>query len=131
MDALTVIAKEKKALLKWARKYDTLLVSANLNKNVIKLAGKPLGSVNRLPIQLGDNDSYKKKFDELQKTVKFRTKKFPWFGTGVAIETLPAEDIRSNVVKTINFLVSLLPKGWLNIKSLNLKTTMGKPTRIY
>ncbi len=34
-------------------------------------------------------------------------------------------------VAGINFLVSLLKKNWQNVKSLNLKTTMGHPIRLY
>lgn len=37
----------------------------------------------------------------------------------------------ANIQVTINFLISLLKKGWQNVKTLNIKTTMGKPHRIY
>jgi hypothetical protein len=38
---------------------------------------------------------------------------------------------RTNIVYAVNFLVSLLKKNWQNVKSLNVKTTMGKPFRLY
>jgi large subunit ribosomal protein L10Ae len=36
-----------------------------------------------------------------------------------------------NIQVAVNFLVSLLKKNWQNIKSLHIKSTMGKVHRIY
>lgn len=32
---------------------------------------------------------------------------------------------------SINYLISLLKKGWQNIRTIHIKTSMGKSHRIY
>ena len=41
------------------------------------------------------------------------------------------EELSANVSLGINFLVSLLKKNWQNVRALNVKSTMGKPQRLY
>jgi large subunit ribosomal protein L10Ae len=52
-------------------------------------------------------------------------------GTAVAHVGMTPEEIRANCLMSINFLVSLLKKNWNNVKSLTLKSTMGKPQRVF
>jgi len=41
------------------------------------------------------------------------------------------QQLVDNMKLAINFLVSLLKKNWQNIKVLYIKSTMGKPTRLF
>ena len=41
------------------------------------------------------------------------------------------EQLMENIRLAMNFLVSLLKKHWQNVKSLHIKSTMGKPQRLY
>ena len=40
---------------------------------------------------------------------------------------LVEDQIVANIERSINFLVSLLKKGWQNVKSLYIKTMIGTP----
>lgn len=41
------------------------------------------------------------------------------------------DELAQNVFLAINFLISLLKKNWQNVRSLHMKSTMGKVQRLY
>ena len=41
------------------------------------------------------------------------------------------EELAQNIHLAMNFLVSLLKKHWQNVKSLHVKSSMGKVYRLY
>lgn len=41
------------------------------------------------------------------------------------------DELVYNIHLAINFLVSLLKKNWQNVRALYIKSTMGKPQRLY
>ena len=45
-------------------------------------------------------------------------------------EEMSEEQLRQNINMSLNFLVSLLKKGWHNVKVVHIKTTMGKPFKL-
>lgn len=63
---------------KWARKFDILMVSESLSRNVTKLIGRHVTSIGKLPVPIGETEKVGDKVDELMKTIRFRVKKFPW-----------------------------------------------------
>ena len=44
---------------------------------------------------------------------------------------MDTEQLISNIMLAINYLVSLLKKGWQNVGSLTIKATMSPPKRLY
>jgi len=41
------------------------------------------------------------------------------------------DQLIGNIMLAINYLVSLLKKGWQNVGSLTIKATMSLPRRLY
>ena len=67
----------------------------------------------------------------MRSTIKFQLKKNLNLGIVVGHAEMESEQVRQNTLKSVNFLVSLLKKNWQNVKSLYIKSTFGKPQRIY
>jgi len=71
------------------------------------------------------------KADELRSTIKFQLKKVLCLGVAVGHVKMNEDELVANIMLSINFLVSLLKKNWQNVKSLYIKSSMGKPQRLY
>lgn len=57
-------------------------------------------------------------------------KKVTCLAVAVGNEKMTEEQIKQNIMMSLNFLVSLLKKGWHNIKVVHIKTSMGKAVKI-
>jgi len=131
VDGLKAFNKDKTKIKKWAKKYDVLLASDSVAKQVTKLLGNILVKLNKFPIALVEGEKLLPKIDEVRHTVKFQSKKASCLGTAIGTVESGEEQLRQNITMSINFLVSLMKKGWQNIGTLHLKTTMGKSYRIF
>ena len=85
----------------------------------------------KFPLAVSATESLTEKVEEVQSTIKFQLKKVLCLGTCIGHVEMNDEDLRKNINLSVNFLVSLLKKNWQNLKSVYIKTTMGKPVRIY
>ncbi len=131
VDGLKAFNKEKAKIKKWAKKYDVLLASDSVSKQIIKLLGGILVKLNKHPITVVEGEKIMPRIVELQHTVNFAPKKACCLGTAVAKESVGEENIRQNLINSTNFLVSLMKKGWQNVGTIHIKTTMGKSYRIF
>jgi large subunit ribosomal protein L10Ae len=131
VDGAKKFNKDKKLIKKWAKPFDVLLASESLMKQIPKLMGNTLNKIGKFPVAIGENEKVEEKLKEIKSTVRFQLKKVLCMGSAVGVATMTEEELRQNINMSINFLVSLLKKGWQNIKTLHIKTTMGKPVRIY
>eukprot|EP00828_Plagiopyla_frontata_P043935 TRINITY_DN701_c0_g1_i16.p1 TRINITY_DN701_c0_g1~~TRINITY_DN701_c0_g1_i16.p1 ORF type:complete len:216 (-),score=34.05 TRINITY_DN701_c0_g1_i16:69-716(-) len=131
VDGLKQFNKEKKKIKQWARPFDTLIASEPLMKLIPRLLGNVLVKIGKFPITMSEGESVVPKVEEVKSTVRFQLKKVLCLGTAVATADMTEEQIRQNINMSINFLISLLKKGWNNIRTLHIKTTMGPSVKIY
>ena len=100
-------------------------------KQLPKMGGPFFTRWGKFPTVILSNDDVSTKVDDGLSSIKFQLKKVPCLGVAVANDTFTDEQIRTNLNMSINYLVSLLKKGWNNVKSIYIRTTMGKPVKLY
>ena len=71
------------------------------------------------------------KINEVKSTIKFQLKKVLCLGVAVGNVAMTEDDLIGNIMLAINYLVSLLKKGWQNVGSLTIKASMSPPKRLY
>jgi len=131
MEDLKKLNKNKKLVKKYCATADAFLASESIIKTIPRVVGPHMNRANKFPTAVGLTDNLTEKVVEIQSTVKFQLKKVLCLGCCIGHEQMKEEEIRQNTVLALNFLISLLKKGWQNLKSAYIKTTMGKPHRIY
>merc|ERR1711945_79928 len=130
-DDLKKLNKQKKLVKKLAKKYDAFLASESLIKQIPRLLGPGLNKAGKFPTMLTHQDDMLGKVNDIKATIKFQMKKVLCLNVAVGNVDMSEDQLVQNLNLSINFLVSLLKKNWQNVKSLTIKSTMGKPQRIY
>ena len=69
--------------------------------------------------------------NEIKSSIKFQLKKVLCLGVAVGNVSMTDKELYVNLQMAINFLVSLLKKNWQNVRCLYIKSSMGKPVRLY
>jgi large subunit ribosomal protein L10Ae len=131
VDDLKKLNKNKKLVKKLAKKYAAFLASDSVIKMIPRLLGPGLNKAGKFPTLVTHNDSLEAKIIEIRSTVKYQLKKVLCMGVAVGNVGMAEKELFVNIQMAVNFLVSLLKKNWQNVKSLHVKTTMGKPVRLY
>merc|ERR1712141_355951 len=116
-DDLKKLNKDKKKVKNLAKSYDAFLCSDTLIKQI--------------PSLLTHTDDIEAKVLDLKSTIKFQMKKVLCLNVAFGNVEMTEEELAQNVHLAMNFLVSLLKKHWQNVKSLHIKSSMGKVQRLY
>jgi large subunit ribosomal protein L10Ae len=131
MEDMKKLNKNKKLVKKLCAQYDAFLASESIIKTLPRVVGPHMNRAGKFPAAVALSDNLVDRVMEIQSTVKFQLKKVLCLGTCVGHAEADPEEVRRNTNQAINFLVSLLKKNWQNMKSVYIKTTMGKPVRLY
>ncbi|RJE20385.1 Ribosomal protein [Aspergillus sclerotialis] len=130
-DDLKKLNKNKKLIKKLARKYDAFLASEGLIKQIPRLLGPGLSKAGKFPTPLSHSEDMNTKVTDVKSTIKFQLKKVLCLGVAVGNVSMTEDELVANVMLSINYLVSLLKKGWQNVGSLVIKASMSPPRRLY
>jgi len=131
VEALKKLNKNKKLIKKLANKYDAFLASESVIRQIPKILGPGLNKAGKFPTLIGANEDMVDKLASVKSTVKFQLKKVLCMGVAVGHVGQTEEQLVTNIVIAVNFLVSLLKKNWQNVRSVNIKSTMGPAQRLY
>merc|ERR1712071_141739 len=131
VEDLKKLNKNKKLVKKLARQFDAFLASQPLIPQIPRLLGPGLNKAGKFPTLISQSDTMEKKVDEIRSQVKFQLKKVLCMGAAIGHVDMSNDEVRQNALMAINFLVSLLKKNWNNVKTLHVKSTMGKSHRIH
>ncbi|KAK0509535.1 hypothetical protein JMJ35_007929 [Cladonia borealis] len=130
-DDLKKLNKNKKLIKKLARKYDAFIASDTLIKQIPRLLGPGLSKAGKFPTPISHNEDLASKITEVKSTIKFQLKKVLCLGVAVGNVGMTEDELISNIMLAINYLVSLLKKAWQNVGSLTIKASMSPPKRLY
>uniref|UniRef100_A0A3P9QH75 Ribosomal protein n=1 Tax=Poecilia reticulata TaxID=8081 RepID=A0A3P9QH75_POERE len=111
--------------------YDAFLASESLIKQIPRILGPGLNKAGKFPSLLTHNENLNTKVDEVKSTIKFQMKKVLCLAVAVGHVKMTEDELVYNIHLAVNFLVSLLKKNWQNVRALYIKSTMGKPQRLY
>eukprot|EP01059_Diplonema_ambulator_P020110 TRINITY_DN337_c0_g1_i1.p1 TRINITY_DN337_c0_g1~~TRINITY_DN337_c0_g1_i1.p1 ORF type:complete len:217 (+),score=90.49 TRINITY_DN337_c0_g1_i1:59-709(+) len=131
IEDLKKLNKNKKLVKKMCAEYSAFLASESLIRTIPKVVGPHMNRCGKFPTAVAQGEDLSAKITDMRSTIKFQLKKVLNLGIVVGHAEMDAEAMRQNIIKSVNFLVSLLKKNWQNIKSVYIKSTFGPPQRIY
>jgi large subunit ribosomal protein L10Ae len=81
-------------------------------KMIPRLLGNVLVKIGKFPLSLQEGENVVEKVAEIRSTVRYQLKKVLCLATAIGKVDHTEEELRKNLTMAINFLVSLLKKGW-------------------
>jgi large subunit ribosomal protein L10Ae len=102
-----------------------------LIKRIPRLLGPGLSKAGKFPTPISHADEMQAKLNEVSATIKLQLKKVLCLGVAIGNAGMTEDELVANIMLAVNFLVSLLKKGWQNMGSLVIKSTMGKPQVLF
>jgi len=129
VEDLKKLNKNKKLVKKLAQSYHAFLASDAVIKQIPRLLGPGLNKAGKFPTPI--TKTVQEQVNETKANIKFQLKKVLCLGVAIANVGMNGTEIRTNIVYAVNFLVSLLKKNWQNVRCLYIKSSMGKPYRVF
>jgi large subunit ribosomal protein L1 len=129
--------EEKKAKKKFVKKYDFFIVEDKMMPNIARYLARFLGPMGKMPKPFPSGYGIVSNPEELDvavdrylKTIRVQLKKQPIIQVKVGKKSMDKQKVFENVKTVVNYVADQMPHKYNNLKSMYLKTTMGKPVKI-
>lgn len=129
--------EEKKYKKKFVKKYDFFVVEDKEMRNVARYLARFLGPIGKMPKPFPSGYGIISSVNELntaieryKKIIRVQMKKKPVIQVKVGKKSMDSNDLLENMKAVVDYIIDLMPHKYNNIKSMFLKTTMGRPIRV-
>ena len=129
-EELKELAEDKQKAKEIARNYDFFVAEAPLMPSIGKALGRIFAPRGKMPKPIPPDADIEAIVKKLKKSVRIRSKDKPTFHSYAGIETMPPEKIAENIKTILDRVEAKLERGKANIRSVYVKTTMGKSVRV-
>ena len=124
------LAEDKRKARKLANQYDFFLAEVPLMARIGKTLGIILGPRGKMPKPIPPGGDPCPMVRNLKKTVRMRSRDKRTFHVPVGTKNMEIEKIAENIEEVLKRLEHKLERGYQNIESVCVKTTMGPAVRI-
>lgn len=119
----------KRDAKKLARSYDFFLADTALMPRVGKVLGQALGPKGKIPTPVPPNSPIEAMINRMRTAVRVRSRGSLGVMAKVGDSKLTEPELAENIVAVVNSVAKKLPNGDRNIRTIMVKTTMGKPAK--
>ena len=122
-------AGSKRDAKKLARSCDFFLADTALMPRIGKVLGQALGPKGKIPSPVPPNSPIEAMINRMRTAVRVRSRGSLGVMAKVGDAKLTDGELAENIVAVVSAVTKKLPNGDRNIKTIMVKTTMGKPAK--
>ena len=126
---IETLMRERKQAKKLVEEFQFFLAQAGLMVIVGKALGPVLGPRGKMPRPIPPTVDPKPLIERLKKTLKVQTRNQPTLQVHIGVENMSDDELTANARAVLNAVEHKL-EGLSKVRSIHLKTTMGKPVRV-
>jgi len=119
----------KRDAKKLARSYDFFLADTALMPRIGKVLGQALGPKGKIPTPVPPNSPVEAMINRMRTAIRVRSRGSLGVMAKVGDSKLTDPELAENIVAVVSVVSKKLPNGDKNIKTVMVKTTMGKPAK--
>lgn len=127
---LNEFGDDKKAFKKIVQDVDFFIAESTLMATIGKSLGQVLGPRGKMPKPVPPGQDPSSMVSSLKQTVRARSRDKRTFHVPVGTKEMSNEDLSENISAVIKRIVGKLERGYNNVESVYVKTTMGKAVKV-